>query len=113
MAEAAPYLVGVPQGSRLRAALVHEGWGLRWASFLRSGRPLLELRRHLRQFLMVHLDGAEDPVYFRFYDPEVLRVYMQSCTAEERRPWFAGAVEAMLVEDLSCDHACVRILAAP
>lgn len=113
MAEAAPYLVGVPQGSRLRAALVHEGWGLRWASFLRSDRPLQELRRHLRQFLMAQLDDAEDPVYFRFYDPEVLRVYMQSCTAEERGPWFAGAVEAMLVEDASSDHACLRILAAP
>ncbi len=110
MAEAAPYLVGLPPGSRLRAALVHEGWGLRWASYLRSDKPLHELRRHLRQFLMVQLEGTEDPVYFRFYDPEVLRVYMHSCSVEDRRPWFAGAIEAMLVEDVTDGHACLRIL---
>lgn len=111
LAEAAPYLVAAPRGSRLRAALVHEGWGLRWASFLRSDRALLELRRHLRQFLMVQLAGAEEPVYFRFYDPEVLRVYMQSCSPEERRPWFADAVGAMLVEDVTAGYACIRLVA--
>lgn len=112
MAEAAPYLVGVPPGSRLRAALVHEGWGQRWASYLRSELPLFELRRHLRQFLMVRLEDGGDPVYFRFYDPEVLRVYMHSCDAQERRPWFAGAMDAILVEDVTAGHACVRIVAA-
>jgi hypothetical protein len=110
LAEAAPYLVGVPRGSHLRAALVHEGWGLRWASYLRSDKPLLELRRHLRQFLMVQLAGSEDPVYFRFYDPEVLRVYMQSCTPDERRPWFADAISEMLVEDVTAGYACIRLV---
>ncbi len=105
MAEAAPYLVAVPPGSRLREALVTEGWGRRWATYLRSPRPLLELRRHLRKFLMAQLEGAEDPVYFRFYDPEVLRLYMQSCTAAERAPFFDGVVEVFRVEDASFEHA--------
>ena len=113
MAEAAPYLVGVPAGSRLRAALVREGWGLRWASYLRSEKPLLELRRHLRQFLMVQLEAGADPVYFRFYDPEVLRVYMRSCDAEERRPWFAGAIAEIVVEDVTAGYTCARFGPAP
>ena len=92
MAEAAPYLVAVPAGSNLRTALLNEGWGRRWLTLLRSPKPLLELRRHLRKFLMAELEGDEDPVYFRFYDPEVLRVYMQTCDAAERKPWFDGVV---------------------
>ncbi len=113
MAEAAPYLIAVPAGSNVRAALLHEGWGRRWLTLLRSPKPLLDLRRHLRKFLMAELEGAEDPVYFRFYDPEVLRVYMASCDAEERRPWFAGVIEAFYVEDPDAGFACLRIDAAP
>lgn len=109
LAEAAPYLVAIPPGSRLRAALLREGWGRRWFSALRSHKPLLELRRHLRKFLMVQLEGDEDPVYFRFYDPEVLRVYMRSCGPEDRRPWFDGVIEAFFVEDASDGFRCLRI----
>jgi hypothetical protein len=113
MAEAAPYLVAVPPGSNLRAALLREGWGRRWLTLLRSPRPLLELRRHLRKFLMAELEGGEDPVYFRFYDPEVLRVYMQTCDAADRKPWFDGVIEAFHVEDPDADLACARIDPVP
>lgn len=113
MAEAAPYLVAIPVGSPLRAALVHEGWGRRWLTVLRSQKPLLELRRHLRKFLMAELEGDEDPVYFRFYDPEVLRVYMQSCDAEDRKPWFDGVIEAFHVEDPDAEFACLAIGPVP
>lgn len=92
---------------------MREGWGLRWASYLRSEKPLLELRRHLRQFLMVQLEAGADPVYFRFYDPEVLRVYMRSCDAEERRPWFAGAIAEIVVEDVTAGYTCARFGPAP
>jgi len=113
MAEAAPYLVAVPAGSNLRTALLNEGWGRRWLTLLRSPKPLLELRRHLRKFLMAELEGDEDPVYFRFYDPEVLRVYMQTCDAAERKPWFDGVVEAFYVEDPDHDLACLRVDPVP
>lgn len=109
MAEAAPYLVGIPAGSHLRKALLTEGWGRRWLTVLRSQKPLLEVRRHLRHFLMAELEGSEDPVYFRFHDPEVLRVYMQASNAEERKPWFDGIVEAYFVEDPDRDLSCLRI----
>jgi hypothetical protein len=109
MAEAAPYIVGIPAGSRLRTQLLNEGWGRRWITVLRSPKPLLEVRRHLRKFLMAELEGTEDPVYFRFHDPEVLRVYMQSCDTTERKPWFDGVVDAFFVEDPDADLSCLRI----
>lgn len=98
-ADAAPQLVALAGDSRLLAALVREGWGERWAVWLTSKQPPAAVRRHLRQFLLATLPGESDAVYFRFYDPDVLRVVLETSTDEERRRWFAGVVDGFLGED--------------
>ena len=62
-----------------------------------------ELRKHFRQFLLAALpDGKQ--VYFRFYDPRVLRVYLPTCTPEEIYRFFGPvwrfATEAEKPEDM-------------
>lgn len=101
LAEAAPHVARVAPGSRLCADLVREGWGLRWGAWLASERPLAEVRRHLRKFLLVQLEGSPAPTYFRFYDPDVLRVYLGTCTDSERAQWFGDVATAYLGEDPS------------
>ena len=55
------------------------------------------MRRHLRHFLEVQLpDGKQ--VYFRFYDPRVLRVFLPTCTADEINQFF-GPIKQYLMED--------------
>jgi hypothetical protein len=54
------------------------------------------LRNHFRRFLMVRLP-AERLVYFRFYDPRVLRVYLPTCTPEELELIF-GPVDYFVME---------------
>ncbi len=93
----APYLVRLLPESKLLEALVSRGWGKSWGVYLTSSAPFREVRRHLRQFLMVKLpDGKQ--VYFRFYDPRVLRVYLPTCTREEGNEFF-GPVKYHLTED--------------
>jgi len=79
--DVAPYLVG-PMGpaSKLLERLVLEGWGRRWGIFCTSAEPFHEVRRHWRRFLMVELEEGGKRVYFRFYDPGVLRVFLPICT---------------------------------
>lgn len=89
MAEMAPYLVYLPRGSRLLAFLVREGWGQSWGLFLTSQRPFKEVRRQLRKFLLVK-DSANRELYFRFYDPRVLRVFLPSSWPEQSREFFEG-----------------------
>jgi hypothetical protein len=89
MAEIAPYLVHLPKGSRLLESLVREGWGRNWGVFLSSQRPFKEVRRHLRKFLMVK-DSANRELYFRFYDPRVLRVFLPTSWPEQNRELFEG-----------------------
>ncbi|MCK7510897.1 MAG: DUF4123 domain-containing protein [Desulfobacterales bacterium] len=62
-----------------------------------QGRRLNPLRTHFRRFLMVH-DSDGKPLYFRYYDPRVLRVYLPTCTSQELKTVF-GPVESFLVED--------------
>jgi hypothetical protein len=83
LADVAPYLVRLSQGSSLLGALLTEGWGEHWGIYLTCANPFRELRRHLRKALMIHAEGWENRMYFRFYDPRVLRTFLPICTAEQ------------------------------
>ncbi|MDC0674170.1 DUF4123 domain-containing protein [Nannocystis radixulma] len=100
LAEGAPYLVelGAAPHPELVDDLVLEGWHTEaerrdgdggWAIFLSApdGREFEAVRRHLRKFLMVEL--GREKVYFRFYDPRVLRTFVPTCTPTERREFLA------------------------
>ena len=96
LAQVAPYLVRLTKDSRLLDALVKEGWGKSWGVYLTSASDLQEVRRHLRHFLQVKLPDGEQ-VYFRFYDPRVMRVFLPSCTAEETTQFF-GPIKRYVME---------------
>ncbi|ATB39457.1 FHA domain-containing protein [Cystobacter fuscus] len=89
MAEIAPYVVHLPGDSRLLRSLVQEGWGRNWGIFLSSQRPFKDVRRHLRKFLMVK-DSVSRDLYFRFYDPRVLRVFLPTSWPEQNQALFEG-----------------------
>jgi pSer/pThr/pTyr-binding forkhead associated (FHA) protein len=93
----APYLVALPKGSRLLDQLVLEGWGRRWGIYLTCERPFDEVRTQLRRILMVSNDRSRKPMYFRFYDPKMLRLVLPTCGARQREQIF-GEIEAFLVE---------------
>jgi pSer/pThr/pTyr-binding forkhead associated (FHA) protein len=96
LAQFAPYLVRVSQPAFLESVL-RDGWGKSWGVYLTSNKPLGEVRKHFRHFLMVRLEGEEEPVYFRFYDPRVLRVFLPTCTPQEAEEFF-GPVGSYLLE---------------
>ncbi|MDC0716814.1 DUF4123 domain-containing protein [Nannocystis bainbridge] len=100
LADAAPHVVSLSADPRLCADLVREGWGYRWGVLLTSDRSLFEVRQHLRKFLLVQREGTPEPTYFRFYDPGVLRVFLDTCTPTELSQWFGGVIRCHLGEDL-------------
>jgi hypothetical protein len=96
LAEVAPYLARVPVGSRLFDGLINEGWGRSFGVLVACDAPFAELRRHLRRFLVVQTEERQ-ALYFRFYDPRVLRPFLEAAADEERRAFF-GPVSAILLE---------------
>ncbi len=97
LAAAGPWLVAVDPEAPLAAWLLEEGWGQGWATWVVADATLADLRGHFRKLLMVQREGGGQ-VYFRFYDPRVLRVYLPTATPEELEVVF-GPVKGYLTED--------------
>jgi pSer/pThr/pTyr-binding forkhead associated (FHA) protein len=96
LAEFAPYLVEVSPKSTLIETLVGEAWGNSWGIFLTSTIGFKETRRHFRHFLLVQTEDGRE-LYFRFYDPRVLRVFLSTCTPQETSAFF-GRIGCYLLE---------------
>jgi hypothetical protein len=96
LAQWAPYIVMLGSDSELLRVLVHKGWGQGWASFFTSDAAFDDLTKHFRKFFMVQLEGGNE-VYFRFYNPGVLREFLPAANAEELAVFF-GPVEEWLIE---------------
>ncbi|HRO43103.1 MAG TPA: DUF4123 domain-containing protein, partial [Flavipsychrobacter sp.] len=56
-----------------------------------------ELHKHFRKFLLVKTEDEQE-LYFRFYDPRVLRIFLPTCDQGQIREFF-GAVDYFLMED--------------
>ena len=96
LARWAPYLLALPPRSALLETLLQEGWGKSWGCFCTTHVPFNDMRRHLRRFLMVQLEEGSQ-VYFRFYDPRVLREFLPTATHAELLHFF-GPVGEWLME---------------
>jgi hypothetical protein len=96
LADVAPYLVKLERGDAFAIYLLSHGWGNSWGIFFSSDAPFNQLRQHFRTFLMVYDDKGK-PLYFRYYDPRVLRVYLPTCNADEIEMVF-GPVAYYLLE---------------
>lgn len=96
LAQVAPYLVRLDKDSLVLASMIFEGWGNSWGVYLSCPEDFQRLRTHLRRFLDVQLpDGKQ--VYFRFYDPRVLRLFLPTCPADETSQFF-GPIKHYVIE---------------
>lgn len=92
----APHLAELQKDSLLLVWLLHDGWGKSWGVYLTCSKPFAEIRRHFRQFLLVRTEDKQE-LYFRFYDPRVLRSFLPACARDEAAS-FWGPVSRYLLE---------------
>jgi len=96
MEEVAPYLVRLERDSPFCHWVLSEGWGNHWGVFVSTEEDLRTLRKHFRTFLLVQ-DPEGKTLYFRYYDPRVLRVYLPTCNDDEAQAVF-GPVQWYVME---------------
>jgi hypothetical protein len=96
LATVAPYLFSFHKAEFVDW-FMQSGWGNSWGVLVYSSEELKTLVKHFRQFLMVKTEDG-DELYFRFYDPRVLRVFLPTCDLQQLREFF-GPVDYFICED--------------
>lgn len=92
-----PFLFPCINKSDLFQFFTQEGLGQSWGVLFYSHLPFVELYRHCRKFLLIRTEDNQE-LYFRFYDPRVLRIFLPTCSKEQLREFF-GPIQYFLVED--------------
>ena len=72
-------------------------WSEPWGIIIISTAEMAAVRAHFRRFLIVQSPEGEH-WYFRFYDPRVLPVFLESSNDEELKAFF-GPVQAYAVHN--------------
>lgn len=93
----APFLFKYVPGQTFANWYLRQGWGNSWGVLMKSSRSLEDLAAHFRNFLLVKTETGQS-LYFRFYDPRVIRVFLPTCDPAQLREFF-GPVDYFLVED--------------
>ncbi|MEM1141381.1 MAG: DUF4123 domain-containing protein [Pseudomonadota bacterium] len=87
-----PWLVDLDQCPEVRAVWQQRkpdsGWGYTFESELNFD----QLRRHFRKFALVKIEGREHPVFFRYFDPLVLRAFLNDWGIAEQRSKFMAMI---------------------
>jgi hypothetical protein len=99
----APYLVQLDPAGGATQWVIDKGIGDSWGILVVSPAPFEELHHHFRKFLLVQ-DEEGRTLYFRFYDPRVLRVFLPTCTPEEAKDFF-GPISRFFLEETE-DSVC-------
>jgi len=96
LAVVAPYLLRLHENDTLSQWLFEQGLGESWCIFAESAEPFIQLRNHFRSLLRV-TDDTGKSLFFRYYDPRVLRVFFPTCDPEQLKMMF-GPVLRYVVE---------------
>ena len=81
------------------------GRGQSWGIMINSSLSIELLQKHFRQFLMIKNEEGKQ-LYFRYYDPRVLRVFLPTCNMEQLVMFF-GNISSFLIEDENPDFTLI------
>ncbi len=92
-----PYLFNYKPETDFSKWHSENGWGNSWGVYVLCYNDFESLHKHFRKFILVKTEDGEE-LYFRFYDPRVLRIFLPTCDEEQLKEFF-GPVKAYLMED--------------
>lgn len=97
LAGIAPYLFTIKHDTPFADWYLTQGWGKSWGLLVNVTASFEDVYKHFRRFLMVKTEDGQQ-LYFRFYDPRVLRIFLPTCDKEQLKDLF-GPVKSFIMED--------------
>lgn len=82
--EVGPWLVDLSEAPEVEAALAGFGPDYPWGYYVHSKVDMISLRQSLRKFNLAQLAGTSKEMLFRYWDPRVLRIFLDGATPVQR-----------------------------
>lgn len=99
LAFVAPYLVVLQAQAAWTKTYIEQAWGKEWGVYLETDEALPQLLQHLRQLLFMPVQSTPPKsLYFRYYDPRVLQIYLTHGEDAEKKLLF-GPIKNYWIED--------------
>lgn len=83
-----PWLIRLSKAPEIQTALSQFDKHVAWGYYLHSTFDILSLRQSLRYFNLVRISPDQKEVLFRYWDPRVIRVFMDVASRDQRRRFF-------------------------
>ena len=96
LANVAPYLFTLEKDSYFENWFISNGWGNSCGVIVSSSANFEECLKHFRKFLIVKTEEGTE-MYFHFYDPSVLKIFLPSCDKNQILEFF-GPIESFICE---------------
>lgn len=103
LADVAPYLFTFSDNPPFMNWFFENGWGNAWGVLVDTKVSFEDCWKHFRKFLLVKTEDGQE-LYFRFYDPRVLKIFLPTCDEKQIIEFF-GPVEKFIVEGETKDDA--------
>ena len=87
LASVAPYLFQVNENQNLLNWFAKQKGKDKWGIILESRADFKTIHSHFRKFMIVKTETGKK-FYLRFYDPRVLKDFLETCNAEQLRVFF-------------------------
>ncbi len=96
--DAGPFLFSFPHAPEFKTWFLENGLHDYWGILVETPISFEEVYRHFRKFLMVRTEDGQQ-LYFRFYDPRVLRIFLPTCDAGQLREFFGPVTYYFCADD--------------
>ncbi len=105
LSSVAPYVVDCEISKNTLQWVEENVWGNSGCTFLFSNILFDKICIHLKHFITAKIEDGQE-LYFRFYDPRVLKIFLPSCNKQQILEFF-GPVEYFIVEGETKEEAIV------
>jgi len=98
LAQSAPYMLRLNKNADFTREIIQQAWGNSWGIFAITYKPitLFKVRYHCKNNLSVQDEQTGCKLFFRFYDPRVMRVYLPTCNELDAEKIFGPVSEFMM-----------------
>ncbi len=95
----APFLFQLNEEAHLEFfRLINENWEDSWGSFIELRGTYENALRHLRGLTDARIQNGHK-VYFRYYDPRVLRIFLPTCSSQQIIEFFGPVSRFICVDE--------------